>query len=115
MSDDSILDALDLHDIAKRMKIRHSTAKRLAQDQKIPAKRVGRQWRMAPAALEEYLRARDSDRRPDRAPHDGAGASEPSAVDRSSAGDRDIGLPQKEARARALYRAQAESRLLGDS
>ena len=55
-----IADVLNAEQAAAYMKVNKRTLYKLAKEGKIPAIRIGREWRFSRAALEKYVRARVS-------------------------------------------------------
>ena len=48
-------DLLTIEETALYLRVSESTVRRMVKDGRIPARQIGRQWRIPRAALEEYL------------------------------------------------------------
>ncbi len=52
--------------VARRLRVRVETIYRYVRDRKLPATRVGGQWRFSPSEIEKALRRGNGERRPRR-------------------------------------------------
>ena len=53
--DTTVLDFLTVNEAAKVLRVSRRTVYRLVESRKVPAKKVGRRWRISRAGLKEFI------------------------------------------------------------